>query len=379
MFCLKINIVNQNNRYTTGIDRLHKVEKAIVKKILIVDNNVETRNTLFSELSILDKFRALSTDNARIAAKLIGTQQIDYLITELNLPEINGFKLLSHIKKHSPSTQAIAMTDVFSNQMVEKLNAIGIFHYLNKPVKIELLVDIILDQSDHPSGSLHGITLSSFLQLMQLEQKTCSLTLSTDKNQGVIHCIKGEIIGAQTGEVKGKTAFYKIMEWNNPTIMIKEGCKNTERQIDVSLMHLLMESHQAIDEKGRDDSETIKNKDAQYLKQTRSDGAKISNSQDLNYINLESRLSKTPGISNYEIFSDNNIILNETPLSNHIFKGSPVDYFSMGNTISSLVGGSLKYSIITRSDRSNYLIGKSNQYFIRATLKPGTKIADIIR
>ncbi len=350
-----------------------------MKKILIVDDNSETRNALFSELNGLDKFRVLSTDNARMAAKLIGTQQIDCLVTELNLPGINGFKLLSHIKKHSPDTQAIAITDIFSKQLVEELKAIGIFYYLNKPVIVESLLDMIFAQFDHPSGSLHGITLSSFLQMMQLEQKTCTLTLSTNKKQGVIYCIKGEIIGAQMDEIKGEIAFYKIMEWNNPTIVIKEGCKNTERQIDVPLMHLLMKSHQAIDEKGSDDPETIKNKNAQYPRQTCAGGAKTSNSHDLNYMKLESRLSKTPGISNYEIFSENNIILNEIPLSNRIFKASPVDYFSMGNTISSLVGGSLKYSIITRSDRSNYLIGKSNQYFIRATLKPGTKIADIIR
>ncbi|MCP4720574.1 MAG: response regulator [Desulfobacteraceae bacterium] len=343
-----------------------------MKKILIVDDNAETRNSLLAELRAYNEFMVLSADSAKIAATFFKTQRIDLLITELNLPEINGFKLLSYIKKYSPDTHAIAITRVFSSQIIEKLKSIGVFSYLTKPVNINSLIDLIFEQFDNPSGSIHGITLASFLQLMHIEQKTCTLTLSTNKNIGVIYCLDGETIGAQTGEFIGKAAFYKIMEWENPSIKIKEGCKNTVRQIDVPLMHLLMESHQAMDELGGDDSEAIEN--------GKDDEAENLNfhHEDLNYKKLESRLSETPGVSNYEIFNGNNIVLNETSPSNSVFKMSPLEYFSMGNEISSLVGGSLKYSTISQSDRSSYLIGKSNNYYIRAKLKPGTKVGDII-
>ncbi len=336
-----------------------------MKKILIVDDNAETRNALLAEIRAYNEFKVLSADSAKIAATLFKTQRIDLLITELNLPGINGFKLLSHIKKYSPDTHAIAITRIFSSQIVEKLKSIGIFYYFNKPVKIDSLIDVIFEQFDSPSGSIHGITLASFLQLMHIEQKTCTLTLSTNKNIGVIYCLKGETIGAQTDELTGKAAFYKIMEWENPSITIKEGCKNTDRQIDVPLMHLLMESHQVIDELGGDDSEAIEN-------------GRDAEAEDLNYKKLASRLSGTPGISNYEIFNCNNTILNETPPSNRAFKMSPLEFFSMGNEISSIVGSSLKYSTIIQSDRSSYLIGKSNNYYIRAKLKPGTKVGDLI-
>ncbi len=336
-----------------------------MKKILIVDDNAETRNSLLAELRAYNEFRVLSADSAKIAATFFKTQRIDLLITELNLPEINGFKLLSYIKKYSPDTRAIAITRVFSSQIIEKLKSIGVFSYLTKPVKIDSLIDLMFEQFDNPSGSIHGITLASFLQLMHIEQKTCTLTLSSNKNIGAIYCLNGETIGAQTDELIGKAAFYKIMEWDNPSIKIKEGCKNTQRQIDVPLMHLLMESHQAIDESGSDDLESIGNKMSDDL-------------EDLNYKKLESRLAETPGISNYEIFNGNNRILNEISPSNSVFKMSPLEYFSMGNAINSLVGGSLKYTTIIQSNRSSYFIGKSNNLFFRAKLKPGTKVGDII-
>ncbi len=354
-----------------------------MKKILIVDDNAETRKALFAQLNVHNKFRVFSLDNAKIAAKFIRTQRIDLVITELNLPEINGFKLLYYIKKYSPDTHRIAITDVFSPQIIKKLKSMGVFTRLNKPVKINSLIDIISEQFDHPSGRIHGVTLSSFLQLLNLEKKTCTLTLSVNKNQGVIHCVEGEIIGAQTGEYTGKAAFYKIMEWDDPAIMIREGCPNTQRQIDVPLMHLLMESHQAMDERTSDESEPDDFGIISYATDpgTQSNDAKKCNDRplDLNYMKLASELSENPEILRFEILNDKGLVLNETSLFNHNFKVSPLAYFLLGNAIGPLVGGSLKYSTITRSNHSNYLIGKSNQYFIRAKIKPGGNVGDIIR
>ncbi len=62
------------------------------------------------------------------------------------------------------------------------------------------------------------------------------------------------MIGAVTDDLNGIDAFRKIMEWGSPHIKIKEGCQQVERQINVPLMHLLMESSQLIDEESESDS-----------------------------------------------------------------------------------------------------------------------------
>ncbi len=352
-----------------------------MKKILIVDDNVETRNTLITQLRAIYEFSVLSTDRAKAAAELIQTQPIDLLITELNLPEIDGFKLLSHVKNHSRDTQAIAISNAFSSQLIKKLKALGDYYYLNKPVKIDSLIDIISEKLDvQPQTVIHGISLVSFLQLINFEQKTCTLTLHTNEKQGVIHCVNGETIGAQTDDLNGRDAFHKIMEWGCPTIKIKASCQNTERQINVPLMQLLMESHQLIDESGSVGSKTSTQGVPGDTSKTESrmDGNFEFHHEDLEFKELKTLLSRTPGVLNYEIFF-NNTVLNKSDSLNNSFDVQPLEYFSIGNSISNIVGGSLKYSKINQADRSSYLIGKSNQYFIKAKLKPGTKIGDIIR
>lgn len=331
-----------------------------MKKLLIVDKDAETRNALIEELSAHDSFQVAAADSAKAAAHLLRSGHIDLLITELNLPEVNGFQLLSYMKKHSPKTRAIAVTDAFSGEMVRRLNADGV-SYFTKPLKIELLVNTIFEQFDHPSGSIKGIGLPSFLQFVAREQKTCTLTLSAKKSQGVIHCMNGEPIGAQSGEITGKAAFCKMVGWANPNIKIIENCLNTERQIDVPLMQLLMESHKAMDEAGGN---------------TR--GSSVPPDQDLKYKRLNVRLSNVSGISTYEILDDRDRVLNRPVSVNNTFEISPSQYFSLGNSIPGIAGGDLKYATITRSDRSSYLVAKSNPYFVRARLKPGTKPDDII-
>ena len=128
-----------------------------MKKILLVDNNAEMRNTLLKELNECDEFSVLSTGHAKTAAKLFEFHEIDLLITELDLPEIDGFKLLAYVRKKFPNTQTIAITANLSRPLIERLEARGFFYSFKKPVEIPLLFDAIFKQlgiqaSDRISG-----------------------------------------------------------------------------------------------------------------------------------------------------------------------------------------------------------------------------------
>lgn len=230
----------------------------MMKKILIVDSNNETRKALAAGLGFYDGFRVLSKESAAMAAKLIETQHIDVLITEIDQPGMDGFKLISLVKKHRPDTQIVAIAELFTSQLLLGLKTLDVPHYLNKPVHMDSLVDFILEgENQNPQSRIHGVALASFLQLMNIEKKTCTLDVSTDKNQGRIFIQKGEVIGARTGELTGRQAFFKVMEWDTPDISLTEGCRAASREISQTLMHLLMESHQKMDESADRTSEPV--------------------------------------------------------------------------------------------------------------------------
>ncbi len=357
-----------------------------MKKILLVDGNEAARSRLTTELRAYEEFRVLSTDCAKTAAKLIRTQQIDFLITELRLPEINGLKLLAYLKKYSPATHGVAITDYFSSQLIEKLNNLGIHFYLEKPVKVESLIDFIFEKLGiQPPSSIHGVALASFLQLINLEQKTCTLHLRTNGYQGIIHCLNGEIIGAQTGELTGTQAFHKIMEWKNPNIKVQEECQNTQRDIQQPLMHLLMESHQLIDESGSESDLESGGESGEKSgvaigeieAQAKIKSRELSRDSE-EFKELDNILTEAPGVSAYEIFDENQVLTTEFQ-SDSRFEAlpAPMEYFSHGNILGNLAGGSFKYAKISQTDRSSVLMGKYHQLFIRAALKPGTEANDI--
>ena len=232
----------------------------MVNKILIVDGNDETRKVLAAGLGVYDGFEILLRESPAMAAKVIETQDVSVLITEIDPSGMEGFRLISHVKKNSPNTRILAMANRFTSQLLQGLKTLGVPHYLRKPIHMDSLIDFIFEGNGrNPQSRIHGVTLASFLQLMNIEQKTCTLdVVAADADLGRIYIQKGEVVGARTGDLTGQAAFFKLMEWDNPEIRLTEGCRIVSREIFQPLMHLLMESHQNIDESGGQTGQTAR-------------------------------------------------------------------------------------------------------------------------
>ena len=257
-----------------------------MKNILIVDRNDNACHALASQLRAHEGFRVFLEERIDTAEKLVSTLQINALVAGTGLP--GGSHLFSHIRTHSPQTIAVAVAANFSSQLVTQLKAIGISHFLNKPVAVDHLVSLIL-QSDtpKPQSRIYGVALSSFLQLLHLEQKTCTLQVRTGPNQGLIYFMNGEVVSAQTKEETGLKAFYKIMEWNEPDINLLMECPAVSRVINLPIMHLLMESQRNKDETRSGAIDTAPGKAAPLPPKSASDGKSLA-------LNMEELMTASP-------------------------------------------------------------------------------------
>ncbi len=92
------------------------------------------------------------------------------------------------------------------------------------------------------AGQVQGISLPSFLQMSEMEGSTCSLRISSGDSTGMLHLLEGNLIDAETDEMKHKDAAYAILGWDNPTIEILKTVGRTKNEIKLPLMHLLMDS-----------------------------------------------------------------------------------------------------------------------------------------
>ena len=62
---------------------------------------------------------------------------------------------------------------------------------------------------------ISGFTLANFLQLINLEQKTCTLKVKSKNKIGYLYLNKGELVNAAADGMDGERAAIKIVSWQN--------------------------------------------------------------------------------------------------------------------------------------------------------------------
>lgn len=98
-------------------------------------------------------------------------------------------------------------------------------------------------------GRVENLTLASFLQLLEMERKTCSLAVSSNGYRGLLYLREGHLVGAEMAGLKGQPAALEIVTWENADIEISDHLPPFEPEIDATLRFLLMEGMRLKDER----------------------------------------------------------------------------------------------------------------------------------
>ena len=107
---------------------------------------------------------------------------------------------------------------------------------------------MVADNIKGISGQIAGVTLTSFLQMIEMEQKTCTIKVFTKKNMGEIFFLNGTLIDSNTVSLKHLDALYDILSWNNIVIEVGKNVSKKQNVINLPLMHILIESARHSDE-----------------------------------------------------------------------------------------------------------------------------------
>ncbi len=223
-----------------------------MNKVLIVDDEVRFLQSIEAGLaSYADRFNVRTATNGRSALEILNAEKIDLLVTDLRMPEMDGFALLAHVAITSPFMPAIVMTAFATPEIEEKVNITGTARLLEKPIDFERLAEAILEglQQEGKEGAVAGFSLANFLQLLSLEQKTCLLNIRNDRSDGYIYLEQGEIAAAVAGAIKGEDALFFLLACENVRIIFKKlPQKKIAKVINKPLMSLLMEGMRRVDE-----------------------------------------------------------------------------------------------------------------------------------
>jgi CheY-like chemotaxis protein len=223
-----------------------------MKKVLVVDDD---HGFLLSLQDMcrerVDSFEVVTAGNGKEALAVLAAQSIDLVVTDLKMPEMDGFELVSRMSRLRNSVPIIAMTAFGTPEMEDRLMDLGAFQYIEKPVDFELLLQKIKDGlAAGAKGQVSGVSLSSFLQLLELDRKTCTIMARAGKRVGLLFFKNGSLINAYAEPLTGLDAAFEIISWDQAEIEIHNFCRNRKQTIDAPLGFILIEGARLSDERG---------------------------------------------------------------------------------------------------------------------------------
>lgn len=229
-----------------------------MKEVLIVDDFTPTLESIKSYLcgKYTGEIKVCLAENGEEATKVLNSNEIDLVVTDIGMPVMDGLDLLAYMSKKHPEIPVIIMTSFGTPQIEERLKKLHAFLYLEKPFDITTLEEKILEGlKAETEGHIKGFSLPSFLQLIQMESKTCTLKVFYDNNKASLHFKDGALIGAKTPGKTGKEAALEILTLEKAEIDIDGKCRESETKIDTPLHYLLLESARIQDEKKKEQEE----------------------------------------------------------------------------------------------------------------------------
>jgi len=112
------------------------------KKILVVDDEENARIGL-SRLLAKEGYIVDSVSNGFEALNYLRQQDVNLIVTDINMPGMNGITFLKELNKSFPQSNVIMITAYGGvESYIESMN-LGAFEYVNKPIKVEELKSIL--------------------------------------------------------------------------------------------------------------------------------------------------------------------------------------------------------------------------------------------
>src|ERR1044071_8469683 len=225
-------------------------------KILLLDDDKDLLELYREMLSRLPSQPEIytATSGARAIA-LLESEPFSLLISDLNMPKMDGLQVLTIVRRKFPQLRTAVMTSVVDAQFRTRAYAMGIDLFLEKPntsQEINFFLDCIESLLGRETdGGFRGVQSKSLVDIIQLEclsQSSSVLKVTNGPLTGRIWFNNGEVIDAETQDLTSEAGFRKILSWKTGNFEILPADPEHARTIFNSYQGLLLESAQALDE-----------------------------------------------------------------------------------------------------------------------------------
>jgi response regulator RpfG family c-di-GMP phosphodiesterase len=228
---------------------------------LLIDPDPEETTVL--ELRMIEQgFEVKTARTAEQATKMLAETKIDLVVSEVELPQSDGLKLLAEAREQ-PWGKDVAWVMHSRRQgraEAQRAFELGVLDYVGKPTATDVLVAKLKARLDTRrsqmgtasqggvSGSLKEMGLPDMVQVLFHGRKTGNLKIMNGPQSGEIHFEQGAVVNAIWGGKKGVNAFYDMIQLTEGQFALDPSFKPQERLIHESAEALLLEGMRRLDE-----------------------------------------------------------------------------------------------------------------------------------
>lgn len=235
--------------------------------ILVADGDPKNLQILRENLEAAG-FEVIVASDGLQAWQKISAGVPDLILSEVNLPKLDGFQLLEKLKA-DPVTSSIPLMFLTNRrELQDRVRSLrgGVKDYMIKPLHIkEVLARIRMilrrmerikeDDAETAKklvGRLEEFSPVDLIESFGVERKTGVLTLHNENNRsGEIYFRNGAVVNASLGNLKAEKAVYQMLPWKHGhfTMVFKEIVVPDE--ISVSNLGLLLQGFKRMEERER--------------------------------------------------------------------------------------------------------------------------------
>ena len=117
----------------------------MAKKILVVEDSQTMRSLITSTLEGLGDIDVTEAPSGFAALKILPRERFDLILTDINMPDINGLELVNFVKRSSQykDTPLFIISTEGSERDRDKGMQLGANEYLVKPFEPEQLLELV--------------------------------------------------------------------------------------------------------------------------------------------------------------------------------------------------------------------------------------------
>ncbi len=116
-----------------------------IKTILIADDSAVMRAMLVSTIEACGDYHIVEAASGFEALRLLPREKVDLILTDINMPDINGLELISYLRNNAnyQTIPVIIISTEGSQKDIDKGKSLGANEYLIKPFAPQQLQQLV--------------------------------------------------------------------------------------------------------------------------------------------------------------------------------------------------------------------------------------------